>query len=104
MLASRLGARTFLARSTASTTTTATRTAFRFTKLASTTPVQCFHSTPCYLDEAAKKQEPARIVPEVDDDAVTKHQSTAITGRQRIVVAVGGNALQRRGERLTIEK
>jgi len=40
--------------------------------------------------------EPAEVHP---DD-----KTTAIAARQRIVIAVGGNALQRRGERLTIEK
>ena len=90
MLASRWGARAFLARST-----TATR---MIRPLQATTTPQWFHSTPCRFKEEEKAKE--TTTPKID----IKDQNTAITGRQRIVVAVGGNALQRRGERLTIEK
>lgn len=61
---------------------------------ASFSPQQFFFST----TTTEKKTETAKVVEVHPDD-----KNNAIKKRQRIVVAVGGNALQRRGERLTIE-
>jgi carbamate kinase len=43
---------------------------------------------------------PSRIAISI---AISRHYSVTITSNARLVIAVGGNALQRRGERLTIE-
>lgn len=44
-----------------------------------------------------------RIAPSSSSSSVRRWYSSTHPAHERIVVAVGGNALQRRGERLTIE-
>lgn len=53
--------------------------------------------------DAKKKEEPKKPSTSSTSTSHPDDAPNAIKKRQRIVIAVGGNALQRRGERLTIE-
>ena len=65
-------------------------------------PSQWFSST-SQKDDSAKKDTATAATTTSSVDVHPNDASTVISKRQRIVIAVGGNALQRRGERLTIE-